>query len=253
MRIRGFLTGQGHIATANIPLIGRSRLIWPNTPKIQGARFLPFDSKPITFVPGMPAPQTESRLTEAEYLEIERAAEFKSEFFDGEMFAMAGGTLQHSRISSNLTREFGIRLEKSPCESFNSDLRVKIEATGLYTYPDLSVICDDPRFVEGTNDTVVNPTVLVEVLSTSTEAYDRGKKFEHYRQIAALQEYLLVSQTEPRIEQFVRQPDGRWTLVEAFGLENSIEIPSLRITLSLAAVFRNVTFEPAPLRPSARR
>src|SRR2546426_11011230 len=163
----------------------------------------------------MALPETLHRLTEAEYLELERAAEFKSEFFEGEMFAMAGGTPQHSLIGTNLARELGNRLAGGRCLAYNGDLRIKIEATGLCTYPDLSVICGPLRFAEGTNDTVVNPTMVVEVLSDSTEAYDRGKKFEHYRQIPTLQAYLLVSQKEPRIEQFTRQPDGRWVLSDA--------------------------------------
>src|SRR5207245_2242045 len=125
-------------------------------------------------------------------------------------------------IGTNLAREFGTRLKNGESVAFNADLRIKIAATGLYTYPDLSVICGRPEFANGSHDTVVNPTVLVEVLSDSTEAYDRGKKFEHYRQIPSLQAYLLVSQKEPRIEQFTRQPDGLWLLTEASGLENSL-------------------------------
>ena len=201
----------------------------------------------------MPLPEPSRRLTEAEYLEIERAADFKSEFFDGEMFAMAGGTPQHSLIATNLAREFGNRLMGGPCVAYNADLRMKIEATGLCTYPDLSVICGTLRFAEGTEDTVVNPAVLVEVLSDSTEAYDRGRKFEHYRQIPTLQEYLLVSQKEPRIEQFIRQADGRWLLNEAAGMEKHLELPSLRISISLAEIFAKVNFVPAPIRPPAAR
>ena len=196
----------------------------------------------------MTLPKPLRRLAEAEYLKIERAAGFKSEFFDGEMFAMAGGTPQHSLIATNLAREMGNRLKSGHCVPYNADLRIKIEATGLYTYPDLSVICGSLQFAQGTDDTVVNPALLVEVLSDSTEAYDRGKKFEHYRQIPTLQEYLLVSQKEPRIEQFIRQPDGRWLLSEAAGLDASLELPSLRITLSLAEVFAKVNFVRAPIR-----
>jgi len=123
----------------------------------------------------MPLPEQSRRLTEAEYLEIERAADFKSEFFGGEMFAMAGGTPQHSLIATNLAREFGNRLKSSHCLPYNADLRIKVETTGLCTYPDLSVICGQLQFAEGTDDTVLNPTLLVEVLSPSTEAYDRGE------------------------------------------------------------------------------
>jgi len=201
----------------------------------------------------MSLPESSRRLTEVEYLEIERAAEFKSEFFEGEMFAMAGGTPQHSLIATNLAREFGNRLNSGHCVPYNADLRIKIEATGLFTYPDLSVICGPLQFAAGTNDTVVNPTLLIEVLSDSTEGYDRGKKFEHYRQIPALQEYLLVSQKEPRIEQFVRQADGRWLLNEAAGLEAILKLPSLRISISLGEVFAKVSFVPTPIRAASPR
>jgi Uma2 family endonuclease len=120
--------------------------------------------------------QSIPKLTESEYLALERAAEFKSEFCEGEMFAMAGGTPMHSLIGANLAREFGNLLKGRPCVPYNSELRLKVEATGLLTYPDLTVVCGALEFAEGTDDTVVNPAVLVEVLSDSTEAYDRGKK-----------------------------------------------------------------------------
>jgi Uma2 family endonuclease len=214
---------------------------------------LPLQRGAITFASAMSLPQTSRRFTEAEYLEIERAAEFKSEFFDGEMFAMAGGTPQHSLIATNLAREFGNRLVNNPCAAYNADLRIKVNPTGLCTYPDLSVICGALEFAEGTDDTILNPTVLAEVLSNSTEAYDRGRKFENYRQITTLREYLLVSQTEPRIEQFVRQSDGRWLLNEALGLEKKLEMPSLKITISLSEVFAKVNFVPVSIRPPAPR
>ena len=198
----------------------------------------------------MGLPQPAKPLTEAEYLELDRRAEFKSEFFGGEMFASAGGTPMHSLIATNLASEFRARLKGGPCVAFNSDLRLKVEATGLYTYPDLSVICGPLQFAPSTTDTVVNPTMLAEVLSDSTEAYDRGKKFEHYRGIASLREYLLVSQTEPRIEAFMRGQEGPWELREAAGLNSSLAIPSVGIVISLAEVFANVQFLPAPIRPS---
>ncbi len=198
-------------------------------------------------------PQSSRPLTETEYLATERNSDFKSEFFDGEMFAMAGGTPQHSLIATNLAAAFRNRLRGQRCTPYNSDLRIKIEATGLFTYPDLSIICGALRFAPRTDDTVVNPTVLVEVLSDSSEAYDRGKKFEHYRQIPTLQEYLLVSQREPRIEHFVRQPDKRWLLNEAVGLEGTLELPCLRITIGLAEVFADVKFEPGPMRTVASK
>ena len=131
----------------------------------------------------MAAPKTHTQLTQREHLEIERLAEFKSEFYDGEMFAMAGGTPDHTLIATNLAHETGNSLKGRPCVPYNADLRVMVEATGLFTYPDLSVVRGSLEFAPDADDTIINPTVIVEVLPDSTEAYDRGKKFEHYRQI----------------------------------------------------------------------
>src|SRR6266404_2897058 len=167
------------------------------------------------------------RLSEAEYLRLECQAETRSEYFDGEMLARSSGTRAHSLIVTNLLAELSRRLKSSDCVAYNTDLRVKIEATGLLTYSDVSVVCGEQRFLDEEEDTLVNPTVVVEVLSDSTEGYDRGKKFEHYRQIPSCREYLLVSQKEPRIEQFVRQPNGEWTLKEAVGLNAEIKLHSL--------------------------
>lgn len=200
----------------------------------------------------MAVAETAPRLTEAEYLAIERKAEFKSEFFAGEMFAKAGGSPMHSLNATNLARVFGNALAGRPCVPFNSDLRLKVEATDLYTYPDLSVVCGPLKFADEGDDTITNPTVLVEVLSDSTEAYDRGKKFEHYRQIPSLREYLLVSQKEPRIEQFIYGNHGGWQLHEAAGPEAQLDLPSLKITIALAEVYANVKFEPSPLRVPSR-
>jgi Uma2 family endonuclease len=201
----------------------------------------------------MAVPQSTQRLTEAEYLAIERAAtDVKSEFYDGEMFAMSGGTRRHSKVGTNLTREFGNKLRRHQCEPYNSDLRVKVEATGLFTYPDLSVVCGEPRMLDGEMDTLLNPTLIVEVLSESTERYDRGKKFQHYQQIPSLREYLLVAQDEPRIEQFIRQPNDDWLLHKVVGLNSTLSLPSLGITIELAEVFANVKFPPSnPPTPSS--
>ena len=192
------------------------------------------------------------RLTEAEYLDLERRLESRNEFFGGEMFAMSGGTPLHSQIAANLVREFGNQLKQRDCIVYNSDLRLKVEATGLFTYPDLSVVCGPLQFAPGTDDTVVNPTLIVELLSDSTEAYDRGKKFENYRQIPELREYLLVSQKEPRIEQFVRQENEQWLLREAAGLAATLSLPSLEINISLAEVFAGVQLVAAPIRAQTR-
>ena len=181
----------------------------------------------------------EQRLSEARYLEIERAADFKSEFYDGEMFAMAGETRDHSLIASNLVRELGNRLGNRPCVVFNSDLRVKIQATGLFTYPDASVVCGPEEYVPGVDDTLVNPTFVAEVLSDSTEAYDRGKKAENYRQIVSLREYMLLSQKEPHVELFTRW-EGQWALREVSGLDAVVELPALSVTLALSELYAKV-------------
>jgi Uma2 family endonuclease len=192
--------------------------------------------------------QNLARLTEAEYLRLERQAETKSEYFEGEIFAMAGGTRVHSLIATNLLRELSSGLKSTDCVTYNADLRVKVEATGLLTYPDVSVVCGEHRFLDETEDTILNPTIIIEVLSDSTEAFDRGKKFEHYRQIPTCREYLLVSQKEPRIEQFIRQDSGGWTLKEASGLGAEIKLPALGVTVRLAEVFAKVQFTPGGLR-----
>jgi Uma2 family endonuclease len=208
---------------------------------------LAFHRTEVTFI-RMAVAQNVPRLTVADYLRLEREAEFRSEYFDGEMFAMAGGTRAHSLIACNLLGELRNALKSTKCVAYNSDLRIKVEATGLLTYPDVSIACGEQRFLDETEDTLLNPIVLIEVLSDSTEAYDRGKKFEHYRQIPSCREYLLVSQKEARIEQFVRQPNGDWTLKEAAGLSGEIELNSLGIALRLAEVFAKVQFTPGRLR-----
>jgi Uma2 family endonuclease len=192
----------------------------------------------------MAVPQRTRRLTPAEYLAQERAATYRSEYFDGETFAMAGGSPNHSLIKVNVTGELRARLKDRPCAAYNSDLRVLIAATGLYAYPDASVIRGPLEFDDARQDTVLNPAVLVEVLSESTEAYDRGKKFGHYRQIPSLREYLLVCQDEPRIEAFHRNDDGTWTLVEVAGLDGRLPLTPLGIELALREVYAKVEFSP---------
>jgi Uma2 family endonuclease len=197
----------------------------------------------------MAAAQPIHRLTQAEYLEIERRAEFKSEFRDGEMFAMSGGSRPHSRIACNLISAIDTQLKGSPCMVFNSDMRVKVQMAGLYTYPDVSVLCGPEEVEDEHDDVLLNPTVIAEVLSDSREAYDRGKKFEMYRRLPSLREYLLVNQHEPLIEQFIRQPGGEWLLRDVSGLEGKLSLPSLGITIALAEVYSKVRFQPAARSP----
>jgi Uma2 family endonuclease len=196
------------------------------------------------------APQRISKLTPEEYLAIERAAEFRSEYHAGEMFAMVGGSPRHSLIKTQVLATLTVRLRGRACTAYDSDLRIRVSATGLYTYPDASVICGPLEFDDQRRDTVLNPAVLVEVLSESTEAYDRGKKFNHYRRIESLKEYLLVSQDEPKIEHYLRSDDGSWKLTEAAGLEATLRLPSLEIALPLREVYDKVDFAEPNLPPS---
>jgi len=197
------------------------------------------------------APQRVSQLTPGEYLEIERAATFRSEYYRGEMFAMTGGSPRHSRIKTNVLVELGLRLKGHECAPYDSDLRILVTATGLYTYPDASVVCGALMFDDERRDTVLNPTVLVEVLSASTEAYDRGKKFNHYRRIESLREYVLVSQDEPKIEHYLCCDDGSWKLTEAAGLEGTLHLPSLGIDVPLREVYDRADFSETSLHEPA--
>jgi Uma2 family endonuclease len=190
------------------------------------------------------------RLTEAEYLEIERRAEFKSEFLDGEMFAMAGGTSSHSLIKCNLIHAMMSQIGKGHCRVYDSDMRVKVQASGLYTYPDVSVVCSQEEFEDEQEDILLNPSVIVEVLSDSREAYDRGKKFELYWQLPSLREYLLVNQHKPLVEQYIRQDGGEWLLRAVAGLESKLTLPSVGITIDSANVYSKVRFAPDPRRPA---
>ena len=179
-------------------------------------------------------------LTPEKYLASERAGDRKHEYYQGEVFAMVGASFEHVGITANLVASLHGQLQGRPCRVFLSDLRVKVSRTGLYTYPDVGVVCDEPEFDDDHNDTLLNPRVIIEVLSPSTESYDRGKKFAHYRTVETLTEYLLVSQDQPRIEQFVRQPNHDWLLHEATQLPETIHLPSIDCDLKLSDVYANI-------------
>ena len=202
--------------------------------------------------PTMSVAQKKPRLTPQEYLAIERAAEFRSEYFAGEMFAMAGGKPRHSLVSANVIGTLRALLKGRRCTAYESNLRVAVSDTGLYTYPDASVFCEPMTFIDPEQDTATNPTLLVEVLSKSTEGYDRGKKFEHYRRLASLREYVLVSQDEPHVERFLREEDGRWVLAAVSGLDAVLRLTSIDVDLPLAEVYEKVDFATPDEVPPAR-
>ena len=183
------------------------------------------------------------RLTASEYLALDRAAATRSEYYFGEVIAMAGGTVNHSLIASNIVREAGLALKGRPCRVLNSDMRTKT-ATGAYTYPDVLIVCGKPQFEDDRDDVLLNPLVIVEVLSPSTESYDRGTKFTHYRSIPTLMSYVLVAQDQVYMECYSRDPRG-WILTDAQGIDQSLHIPGADITLALAEVYAQVEFPPA--------
>ncbi len=184
------------------------------------------------------------KLTAAEYLEIERTAEFRSEFFDGEMFAMAGASYQHNIVKDSLVFELRLRLLGSSCRTSSSDQRVRIDASGLYVYPDIVIVCGEPEFAPQDPLSLVNPRIIIEVLSASTQEYDRTTKFRQYMTILSLQEYILVSQDEPLISRYVRQPDGIWGLRMFHSLAETFSLATIPAEIPMADVYRDVTFLP---------
>lgn len=181
-----------------------------------------------------------ARLSVDDYLIIENAAPFKSEFYEGEMFAMAGASHTHNFVKDNLIRSLGNRLETGRCRTASSDQRVRIERSGLFTYPDIVILCGKPKFSPRDPLAIINPTAIVEI--PSTEDYDRGTKFKQYRQIPGFREYVLVSQDEVAVERHTLQPDGSWILTVIEGIGESIELASVGITIPLAEVYRDIQF-----------
>lgn len=186
-----------------------------------------------------------------DYLELERLAPTKSQYFKGEVFAMAGASERHVSTVANITASLVSQLKGRTCKVYPSDMRVRVAATGLYTYPDIVVLCGTPRFDDKNKDTLLNPAVIFEILSKSTESYDRGAKFEHYRTLDSLTDYVLVSQDKPLLEHFARQPEDKWLLSTYSGLEAVAPITSIACDLALADVYDKVDWpdvreEPGP-------
>ncbi len=183
-----------------------------------------------------------TRITPEEYLAADRAADFKSEYYDGLMYAMASGKAVHSAIIWNVTAGLHQALRERPCIVYPTELRLRVSPAGLYTYPDVMVVCGEPSFADDQNDTLLNPTLIVEVLLPSTEAHDRGFKFAQYRKLESLREYVLVAQTEPRVEKFLRHSMGQWVLSEHKGLEAVCHLESTGCQIPLAEVYYKIPF-----------
>ncbi len=186
--------------------------------------------------------QPVARITPEEYLEAERKAEFKHEYFDGEVFAMSGGTFPHGTIITNFASALWNALKGRSCTVTSNDIRLRVGSGLLYTYPDILVVCGEPKFVDDQKDTLQNPTLIVEVLSPSTEGHDRGLKFRQYRTIESLREYAVVSQYEPRVEKFRLQPAGEWLMTECVGLEGTCRFESVNCEVAMSEIYYNVTF-----------
>lgn len=184
--------------------------------------------------------QPETYITPEEYLALERQAETKSEYWNGQIYAMSGASEAHNLIAMNIAGELRNRLKKRSCKVYPSDMRVQVARTGLYTYPDISVVCGKAGFAEARKDNLLNPTVIIEVLSPSTEAYDRGKKFDHYRTLESLTDYLLVAQDSAMILHYVRQSKDRWLLTIYHGLDAVATIDSAGCELPLVEVYDKV-------------
>lgn len=177
-----------------------------------------------------------------EYLARERISQTKSEYYAEQIFAMSGGTPRHNTIGVNLVATSRNRLRGTPCRPFNSDQRIRIQACGLATYPDVSFVCGELELDSQDVDAIVNPRVIFEVLSKSTESYDRGKKFDFYRQLNSLREYVLISQEEAQVERFTKQPNGNWLLSIYKGLDSTLPLSTVAIEIPLTDIYEDVVF-----------
>jgi Uma2 family endonuclease len=183
-------------------------------------------------------------VTEREYLELERRSEIRSEYLAGRIYAMSGASRRHNLVALNLAGELRAQLRGRPCEAYVSDMRVKVSPTRMYTYPDVVALCGEPRFEDTAVDTLLNPSVIIEVLSTSTESYDRGEKFFQYRRIETLREYVLVAQSKMRVEHYRREGE-HWILTEISTPDGILELSSINCRIELPAIYEKVDF-PAP-------
>lgn len=182
--------------------------------------------------------------TPAEYLELEEKASYRSEYFEGEIFAMSGGSTNHNRIMVSVAMMLATEFEEKPCEVFSADVRLLVQANGLYTYPDVIVVCSPIEYVEGRSDTITNPIVIIEVLSKSTCDYDRGQKFERYRELASLQDYILIEQERVYIEHYHKLETGRWVLTLFNNPATILSLTSIEVSLPVSRIYHKVVWPP---------
>lgn len=181
-------------------------------------------------------------MTEREYLDIERKAEIRSEYIAGRIYTMSGASERHNLIAGNLYALVWSQLRGGPCRAYMSDLRVKVARTSMYTYPDIVAICGERRFEDSHIDTLLNPSLIVEVLSESTEAYDRGEKFAHFRRLETLREYVLIAQDKVRIEHYQRQGE-QWVLSEISDAGDTLHLPAIDCHVAVAAIYENIELQ----------
>lgn len=192
---------------------------------------------------GLPKLKTKNALSVEEYLAFERDSDIRHEFFDGEIFAMAGESLSHSRVCVNLARETGNKLKGKTCEPLSPNMKVRTSTASLFAYPDLTIVCGEPKFHDSKKDVLINPRVIFEVLSPSTETYDRTLKFQKYRLgNETLTDYVLVSQDKPFVEHFQKQADGQWLYRSLSDLSDNLNIDDIDCELSLTEIYERVEF-----------
>lgn len=190
----------------------------------------------------MTALAKKKKYTPEEYLALEEKAEYKSEYWNGEIVAMSGAAIEHQQIVINLTTELAAKL-KGKCRVFPSEMKVWVKKRGKFFYPDLTIICDKPNFYKNRRDTIDNPRLIIEVLSKSTAAFDRAEKFLSYQSLESLDEYVLVSQDKALVEQYLKRKDGTWIYQATIGLESKVTFPSIKKTLKLSDIYDLVEFE----------
>jgi Uma2 family endonuclease len=187
--------------------------------------------------------QGKNKISPEEYLTSERESEIRNEYFDGEIFAMAGASREHNQISSNIVRVLGNQLLEKPCSVFSSDMKINIREVGKYTYPDIVVVCEKEEFEDGNNDVLLNPIVIIEILSDSTEAYDRGENFAHYQLLTSFVEYILISQYFYRVEKFTRRDDETWIYSKYQTAEHIVSIEAVNCEIPVSEIYRKVNLK----------